>query len=78
MSKLQGKATPTEAMVGTEASRAIDPNLFVWPADHPALLGSRCADCAPRSADRSPLRASSMARRDSAPATSNALTRSGC
>jgi uncharacterized OB-fold protein len=26
-------------------SRAIDPNLFAWPAEHPALLGSRCVAC---------------------------------
>jgi uncharacterized OB-fold protein len=45
MSKLQGKVTPNKAMAGTGTSRAIDPNLFVWPADHPALLGSCCADC---------------------------------
>ena len=29
----------------TAPQRAIDPNLFAWPAAQPALLASRCRDC---------------------------------
>jgi uncharacterized protein len=45
MSELEGKAPLMKAVAGTVPSRAIDPNLFVWTADPPALLGSRCAGC---------------------------------
>lgn len=45
MTKLEGKLPRSEASARIGTSRAIDPNLFVWPADQPALLGSRCADC---------------------------------
>jgi uncharacterized OB-fold protein len=45
MSKVEGKVPLNMASTGTGTSKAIDPNLFLWPADHPALLGSRCPDC---------------------------------
>ena len=35
----------TSATYGISGSRAIDRDLFTWPAESPALLGSRCLDC---------------------------------
>ena len=31
--------------MANRASRPIDERLFTWPAENPALLGSRCQDC---------------------------------
>lgn len=45
MSKHFGMVPLVEASLSAGNSRAIDPELFVWPADHPSLLGSCCTDC---------------------------------
>jgi uncharacterized OB-fold protein len=34
-----------EIMAADHKSKPIDSNLFVWPSDNPALLGSHCGNC---------------------------------
>ena len=38
-------SAPIGEIMADPKSKPIDSNLFVWPSDNPALLGSRCGNC---------------------------------